>query len=159
LTPSSRTRIVRLETLKHKQGRRSTWRAVAPRRTAIIKTYASSRATTVAARLAALAAGPHQPAIPEVLHVDQQLIVLTELAGIPLSSAILSGDLAECRAAGAAIARWHNWWNGRAPAPLTPHTADAELDAERLARCRRPSLLRLACIHDDPRLAQLADAG
>jgi Ser/Thr protein kinase RdoA (MazF antagonist) len=122
---------VHLTVLKHKPGRRCTWRAHGPQRSAIVKTYASERAATVAARLAGLAAGPPEPVVPELLHVDEhrRLVVLSELPGRTLRQAILSGDLDGCRAAGAAIAAWHTWWRDRPPKPLAAHTADAELAA------------------------------
>jgi hypothetical protein len=56
-----------LEELKRKPGRRRTMRAVGSRRRAIVKAYRSQRAPVVAARLRALAAGPAEPEVPEVL--------------------------------------------------------------------------------------------
>jgi Ser/Thr protein kinase RdoA (MazF antagonist) len=119
-----------LEELKRKPGRRRTVRAVGPRRRAIVKAYRSDRAPVVAARLHALAAGPEEPEVPEVLHVDSELrtVVLSEVAGPPLRLALLAGDLAECARAGAALGRFHAYWLGAAPPPLAGHTADEELE-------------------------------
>jgi aminoglycoside phosphotransferase (APT) family kinase protein len=122
---------VRLAILKHKPSRRCTWLATSSTGSVIVKAYASDRAATVAARVAALAAGPDEPTVPEVLLVDQQrrLVILSEVPGVPLRAAILSGDLQQCRRAGAAMARWHRWWEDGPPAPLAHHTIDAELAA------------------------------
>jgi Ser/Thr protein kinase RdoA (MazF antagonist) len=119
-----------LEELKLKEGRRRTFRAVGPRRGAIVKAYSSERASLVAARVRALAAGPSEPEVPEVLHEDPalRLVVLSEVVGPPLQDALLAGDLAECARAGAALGRWHAFWLGVAPPPLLPHTAERELE-------------------------------
>jgi Ser/Thr protein kinase RdoA (MazF antagonist) len=119
-----------LEELKSKHGRRHTLRAVGPRRRAIVKAYRSERAPVVAARVRSLAAGPAEPQVPEVLHVDPtlRLVVLSEVPGAPLREALLAGDLAECARAGAALRRWHAFWVGAVPPPLTPHTAERELE-------------------------------
>lgn len=123
-------RPVELEQLKHKPGRRRTLRARGPEGTAIVKVYASDRAATVAARVAALAAGPSEPALPRVLAKEPALhmVVLSELHGRPLRGALLAGDAAECRRAGEAIGRWHAAWRGRAPTPLRPHGVERELE-------------------------------
>src|SRR5204862_293349 len=52
-----------LEELKYKPDRRRTSRATGPRGSAIVKQYTSERAPTVAARVAALADGPADPAV------------------------------------------------------------------------------------------------
>jgi len=119
-----------LEELKHKPGRRTTSRALGSRRSAIVKVYASKRAPTVAARLEALAAGPGEPAVPDVLlcDPDAHLVVLSEIPGVPLREALLGGDLQTCCRAGAAIGAWHLAWQGRAPAALAPHSAEQELE-------------------------------
>ena len=119
-----------LEELKRKPGRRHTMRAVGSRRRAIVKAYQSERAPIVAARLRALAAGPTEPEVPEVLHEDRslRLVVLSEVAGAPLRDALLAGDLAQCSRAGAALGAWHAFWLGAAPAPLVPHTCERELE-------------------------------
>jgi Ser/Thr protein kinase RdoA (MazF antagonist) len=119
-----------LEELKRKPGRRRTLRAVGPNRTAIVKSYRSDRAPLVAARLRALAAGPAEPEVPEVLHEDRslRLVVLSQVAGSPLRDALLFDDLAECSRAGAALGEWHEFWLGAAPPPLAPHTCGHELE-------------------------------
>jgi Ser/Thr protein kinase RdoA (MazF antagonist) len=121
---------VELEQLKHKPGRRRTLRAKGPKGSAIVKVYASDRAAIVAARVAALADGPSEPALPRVLASEPELhmVVLSEVHGRPLSDALLAGDSAECRRAGEAIGRWHAAWRGRAPEPLRPHGLDRELE-------------------------------
>lgn len=119
-----------LEELKRKPGRRRTLRAVGPRRRAIVKAYRSERAPVVAARLRALAAGPTEPEVPEVLHEDRslRLVVLSEIAGAPLREAFLDDDLPQCRRAGAALGAWHGFWLGAAPPPLAPYTRERELE-------------------------------
>lgn len=122
---------VAFEVLKHKPGRRTTWRATGGdgSATAILKVYASDRAAVVATRLAALAAGPRSLRIPHVLHVDaaRHAVVLSEVPGRPLGQAVLAGDAGACQGAGRAVGSWHAWWQGRSPAPLRPHTSDREL--------------------------------
>jgi Ser/Thr protein kinase RdoA (MazF antagonist) len=119
-----------LEELKRKPGRRRTRRAVGSKRRAIVKAYESERAPIVAARLRALAAGPPEPKVPEVLHEDpsSRVVVLSELVGAPLRDALLAGDLVQCRRAGAALGTWHAFWLGAAPPPLAPHTCQRELE-------------------------------
>jgi Ser/Thr protein kinase RdoA (MazF antagonist) len=119
-----------LEELKLKHGRRRTFRAVGPKRRAIVKAYRSERAPLVGARARALAAGPAEPEVPDVLLEDPalRLVVLSEVVGPPLRDALLTGDLAECARAGAALGRWHAFWLGAAPSPLLPHTAERELE-------------------------------
>jgi Ser/Thr protein kinase RdoA (MazF antagonist) len=128
---------VAVEELKHKPGRRRTLRATGAGRTAIVKVYASERAPTVAARLAALADGPPEPRLPEVLRVEPSLrtVVLTEVSGRPLRIPLLSGDGHACRRAGEALGAWHRFWCGRNPAALRGHTVERELRelAERAA--------------------------
>ena len=123
---------VAFQELKHKPGRRTTWRATPANggRTAIVKRYASNRAPLVASRLAALASGPCPPHIPAVLHVDPEghVVVLSDVPGQPLRHAVLAGDTEACRRAGEAVGRWHQWWRGRSPAPLRPQTAERELE-------------------------------
>jgi hypothetical protein len=119
-----------LEELKHKPGRRTTSRAVGVRRSAIVKVYASERAPVVAARLGALAAGPREPLVPEVLLCDAEahLVALSEVPGEPLRESLLRGDLDTSRRAGAAIGAWHRAWQGEAPDALVPHTLERELE-------------------------------
>jgi hypothetical protein len=120
---------VALEELKHRAGRRRTLRAIGARRNAIVKVYASERAPTVGARLAALGAGPGEPRVPEVLAVEPALraVVLSEVPGRPLRAALLSGDGQACRRAGAALGAWHRFWHSRTPAALRRHTIEREL--------------------------------
>ena len=120
---------VRLERLKHKPGRRETLRASGPGGSAIVKVYASDRAPVVARRVDALAAGPPEPVVPAVLHLDveRHVVVLSDVPGTPLREALLAGDEATCRRAGAALGRWHAAWSGARPAALRPHTAEREL--------------------------------
>ena len=134
---------VELEPLKHKPGRRRTLRARGPERTAIVKLYASDRAATVAARVAALAGGPPEPALPRVLACEpgDRMVVLSEVQGSPLSGALLAGDAASCRRAGEALGRWHRAWRGRAPDPLRRHSAERELEIlDRQADALSPGL-------------------
>ena len=120
---------VTFEVLKDKPGRRCTARARGPAGTAIVKAYASDRAPVVAARVAALAAGPPEPQVPRLLrlHRAARLVVLTDVAGYPLTTAVASRDLAVCRRAGAALGRWHTAWWRTAPKALRRHTAEREL--------------------------------
>jgi Ser/Thr protein kinase RdoA (MazF antagonist) len=120
---------VRLARLKHKPGRRETLRASGPGGSAILKLYASDRAPVVAGRVGALGAGPSEPAVPAVLHLDvkRHLVVLTDVPGRPLREALLTGDEETCRRAGAALGRWHAAWAGVRPDALRPHTAEREL--------------------------------
>lgn len=119
-----------LEELKHKPGRRRTLRARGSGGTAIAKVYASDRATVVARRVAALAAGPDEPVLPAVLYVDPErhLVVLSDVPGQPLRDALLEGDLATCARVGAALGGWHWAWDGTAPIQLQQHTVDLELE-------------------------------
>jgi Ser/Thr protein kinase RdoA (MazF antagonist) len=120
---------VRLDRLKHKPGRRETLRASGPRGSAIVKLYASDRAPVVARSVGALADGPPEPVVPAVLHLDveRHVVVLSDVPGTPLRAALLTGDEATCRRAGAALGRWHAAWSGVQPAALRPHTAEREL--------------------------------
>jgi Ser/Thr protein kinase RdoA (MazF antagonist) len=121
---------VALTELKRKPGRRRTLRAAGPRRSAIVKMYGSARAPAVAARLAALAGGPAEPRVPEVLLVepDLRLVVLSDLPGRPLREAALAGDGEVCARAGAVLAAWHRAWGGKTPAAMERQTARRELD-------------------------------
>lgn len=123
-------RPVVLEVLKHKPGRRSTWRAVGSRGRAIVKQYESDRAPSVAARVAALGAGPVEPAVAELLACDPELrlVVLSEVPGAPFREAVLAGDLTASARVGAAVARWHTAWRGVDPPGFRSHTADREVD-------------------------------
>lgn len=123
-------RPVMLEDLKHKPGRRSTWRAVGSRQRAIVKRYRSDRAPAVAARVAALAGGPAEPVVPRVLAFDADLhvIVLSEVPGVPFREAVLAGDAGPCGRVGSALACWHLAWHGVAPPGFRVHTAGRELD-------------------------------
>jgi hypothetical protein len=120
---------VALEVLKEKPGRRWTLRATGARRNAIVKVYASERATTVAARLAALSHGPVEPGVPEVLLVEpaSRAVVLSEVPGRPLRELLLSGDACAAHRAGRAVGAWHLAWRSRCPQALGEHTVDREL--------------------------------
>ncbi len=115
---------VALEELKHKPGRRRTLRAHGSRRTAIVKLYESDRAPVVAARLAVLAAGPPEPDVPRVLHLDvaRRMLVLSELHGEPLRTAIVAGDLAACARVGRALGTWHRAWRNTDSHAFRPQT-------------------------------------
>jgi Ser/Thr protein kinase RdoA (MazF antagonist) len=145
---------VALEELKAKRGRRRTLRASGSEGSAIVKLYASNRASVVARRVESLAAGPEEPTVPAVLHVDPDLhaVVLSDVPGRPLREALLEGDLATCGRAGVALGTWHAAWDGAAPPVLRPHTADREIEILRsfaaaaspqVARAVHNALLRL----------------
>jgi Ser/Thr protein kinase RdoA (MazF antagonist) len=121
---------VSFEELKHKPGRRRTLRAGGSKGSAIVKTYASDRATVVARRIQALAGGPAEPVLPTVLHLDSELhlLVLTDAPGPPLREALLDANLEACARAGAALAVWHLAWQGVPPTPLRRHTIDREVE-------------------------------
>jgi Ser/Thr protein kinase RdoA (MazF antagonist) len=137
-----------LEELKRKPGRRCTFRAVGSERTAIVKVYASERAATVAARVAALSGGPPEPRVPDVLFVEPRLrmVVLSEVLGLPLRIAALDGDATACRRAGAALGRWHSFWRGQHPAALRPHTIERELEILRSHAERAPAAIASATL-------------
>jgi Ser/Thr protein kinase RdoA (MazF antagonist) len=128
--------------LKRKRGRRRTMRARGPKGSAIVKLYASDRAAVVASRVASLAAGPPQPVVPQVLHVDteRRLVILSDVPGRPLREALLERALTTCMRAGSALGRWHAAWEGVAPEPLRPHTIERELEIlrERAATVSAP---------------------
>jgi Phosphotransferase enzyme family len=135
---------VALEELKQKP-RRRTLRVRGSGGSAIVKLYASDRASVVARRIAALAAGPLVPVVPAVLHVDPKLrlLVLSDVPGRPLREALLDGDLAACSRVGAALGAWHAAWDGLAPALLRRHTIDRELEILRTcAECASPPVAR-----------------
>lgn len=119
-----------LKELKNTPNRRRTFRARGPRRTAIVKQYASDRGAVVARRVAALAAGPAEPVVPLVLHFDQEshTVVLSEISGQPLRHSLLFREIGACRRAGAALGTWHAAWSGAAPDGLSEHTAAREID-------------------------------
>jgi aminoglycoside phosphotransferase (APT) family kinase protein len=146
---------VALEELKHKPGRRRTLRARGSRGSAIAKVYASDRAPTVAQRIAALAAGPPDPIVPAVLHVDpgRHLLVLSDVPGRPLRGALLQSDLATCTSVGAAIGAWHTGWEGVAPIPLRRHTVHRELEILRAQAATASSPVARAVTDALPALA------
>jgi Ser/Thr protein kinase RdoA (MazF antagonist) len=121
---------VSVEQLKHKPGRRTTFRARGARRTAIVKVYVSNRAPTVAARITALGGGPTEVEIPEVLlcEPEDHLVALSEVPGVPLREALLDDDGETCERAGSALGAWHRAWVGTGLDPLAPHTAKRELE-------------------------------
>jgi Ser/Thr protein kinase RdoA (MazF antagonist) len=119
---------VELEELKRKPGRRTTLRARGPLGSAIVKRYESPRGPIVAARVRALANGPREPLVPEVLLSDptRGMVVLSDLPGVPLRETVLAHDGDSCRRVGAALGRWHRAWTGLAPEPLRVHTGERE---------------------------------
>jgi Ser/Thr protein kinase RdoA (MazF antagonist) len=116
--------------LKHKPGRRRTVRAAGPAGSAIVKSYTSDRAATVAARVGALGAGPAEPLVPRVILCDprRRTLVLSYVPGTPLGRAVDTQDAKACARAGSAIGAWHAFWSGRAPHCLSPHTSERELE-------------------------------
>lgn len=137
---------VAVEELKSKPGRRRTLRATGSRRTAIVKIYESDRAPLVAARVTALSAGPAEPRVPEVLHLDpvRRTVVISEVSGRPLREAIVAGDVAACARAGQVLADWHRAWRNARPNGLSPHPMEAE-ERILLARAERaPHRIRSA---------------
>jgi Ser/Thr protein kinase RdoA (MazF antagonist) len=136
------------EVLKDKPGRRRTTRVTGSRRSAIVKTYASDRATVVATRVAALAGGPPEPTVPTVLalYADARSVVLMDVPGSPLGRAVEAGDLHACHRAGAALARWHHHWQRRPPQALRHHGVDQEITALH-ARARTAPPAIAAAVH------------
>jgi Ser/Thr protein kinase RdoA (MazF antagonist) len=96
--------------------------------------------------LGALAAGPPEPVVPEVLlcDVEAHLVALSEVPGEPLRGPLLSGDLETSVRAGAAIGAWHRAWQDRAPDALVPHTLDRELEILRARVEQAPAAVRAA---------------
>jgi Ser/Thr protein kinase RdoA (MazF antagonist) len=137
-----------VEELKHKPGRRLTLRARGPRRSLIVKLYRSSRAGLVADRIRALAGGPNELELPEVVAVDSgaRALLLSDVPGVPLREAVLAEDAARCRRVGSALAAWHEAWAGTSPEPLREHSIELELEVllEHAARASREIGLRLA---------------
>lgn len=122
---------VSFEELKHKPGRRRTLRAVGTAGGAIVKLYASDRAATVAARVAALRDGPEALVVPRVLLCDpaRRMVALSYVPGTPLSRAVQAHDREACARAGLALGAWHAFWSGRAPRTMRRHTSERELKA------------------------------
>ena len=120
---------VELEPLREEPGSWRKLRASGPVRTAIVKLYASAQVEAVAARVAAVAESPPEVAVPRVILTDPALnmVVLSDVQGAPLTAALLEGDAAACRCAGAAVHAWHRAWKRRAPKPLRPHGIEREL--------------------------------
>lgn len=139
----------RVEELKHKPGRRRTVRVRGTRGTAIVKLYASDRAVVVARRVESLRAGPEEPVVPVVLHVDpgRRLVALSDVPGRPLREALLERDLATCGRAGRALGRWHAAWQGTIPGALRPHTSEREASILR-ARAAAASPLVASAVAD-----------
>jgi Ser/Thr protein kinase RdoA (MazF antagonist) len=119
---------VRLELLKQKAGRRSTYRAHGSRGTAIVKVYEPDRARTVARRVASLREGPFEPRVPQVWAETDQMVVLSEIPGRPLRASVLAGDAAACNRAGTVLGFWHWYWRDRPPDVLARHTLARELE-------------------------------
>lgn len=137
---------VALEELKRKPGRRRTLRATGSRRTAIVKVYDSERAPVVAARVAALSAGPPEPCVPEVLHLDRgrRMLVLSEVLGAPLRESVVAGDLDACARVGRALSGWHRAWRNVAPDGLRLQTIEAEKRILHAAADRAPPAIASA---------------
>jgi hypothetical protein len=137
-----------LEELKRKPGGRRTLRARGPERTAIVKLYASGRAATVARRVASLSTGPVSPQVPRLLMVDPELdmVVLSEVLGMPLRLAVLEGETAACHRAGVALARWHHHWRGTRPGNLRAHTFERELEILRSRAEHAPAQIAAAVL-------------
>jgi Ser/Thr protein kinase RdoA (MazF antagonist) len=133
---------VELNTLKHKPQRRLTLRATGSASSGIVKLYASDRAAMVARRVAALAAGPAEPRIPQVIACMPELhmVVFRVLPGRPLREALLDGDRTMCGKAGMALGRWHAFWSGRAPSEFGRHTLQRELHILSRAAERAPGI-------------------
>jgi Ser/Thr protein kinase RdoA (MazF antagonist) len=135
---------LRWELLKHKPGRRSTWRVRGPAGSVIVKRYASDRAMTVAARVSSLSDGADcEPVLPRVLALDERAhaVVLSDVPGDPLGRAAEGGDEEAFRRGGAALGAWHRAWSGRTPAALRAHPIQDELRSlEETARRRAPHL-------------------
>ena len=146
-----------LKELKSRPGRRRVFRATAGPRSAIVKHYASDRAPVVAARLRALAAGPPEVRVPQVLALDveRHVLVLSEVPGLPLREPLLSGDARACAFAGAALGAWHHHFLGVAPHGLRPHPPERELEILRARADAAPAPLgravRRAATHLVPR--------
>ena len=121
-------RPVRLQLLKQKGGRRSTYRARGSRRTAIVKLYEANRASKVASRVSSLGEGPFEPRVPTVWAHTDDMVVFSEIRGTPLRASILAGDEAACRRTGTVLGFWHWYWRGRAPETLGEHSLERELD-------------------------------
>ena len=150
---------VELQELKRKPGRRTTFRAAAGGRSAIVKLYASDRAASVAARVKAVADGPVEMRVPEVLavDVDRHLVVLSELPGTPLRDPLLRGNSEECNRAGAALGAWHCHFLGLAPPGLLPHGTERELLLLREHAETAPAPFRRAVLRASARLEQSWD--
>lgn len=146
---------VRLDELKRRPGRRRTARARGPRGTAIVKTYATGRAATVAARITALSRGPTTPRVPQLLMVEPDLgmVVLSDVRGVPLRVAVLDGDADACRRAGAALGGWHDFWRDTGPGALRQHTVERELEILRAHADRAPRAIAVATLGALPSLA------
>ena len=119
---------VRLELLKKKAGRRSTYRAHGSRRTAIVKLYESDRAGAVARRVSSLGQGPYEPRVPDVWAEMDDMLVLSEIKGRPLRASVLAGDESACHRAGTVLGFWHWYWRDRPPEALARHTLAGELE-------------------------------
>jgi Ser/Thr protein kinase RdoA (MazF antagonist) len=141
-----------MEELKHKPGRRRTVRAAGPAGSAVVKSYASERAASVAERVGALGAGPAEPLVPRVILCDPhtRTVVLSYVPGTPLSQAVDAHDVGACARAGSALGAWHAFWSGRAPRCMSPHTSDRELEIlhARAGRLSAPLAARVKRLAD-----------
>jgi Ser/Thr protein kinase RdoA (MazF antagonist) len=120
----------------------------------IVKLYRSNRAGVVAERISALADGPGELEVPEVVAVDPlaRMVVLSDVPGRPLRKAVLSSDEVACRRAGTALAAWHDGWATRNPAGLHEHTIERELDLLANHTVGAPRAIRLEVIAALPAL-------
>lgn len=147
---------VELQVLKHKPGRRRTWRATGRSGALIIKSYTSGRAGTVGGRLRALVALDSPVTVPRVLRVEpkERLVALTDVPGTPWRNAIIDCDDERCRDVGVAIARWHGYWADQAPAGLAAHTPAEELRTLERQLAGSPPTVRQAVMTEARTLAE-----
>jgi len=124
---------VEREDLKVKEGRRTT-RARGCDRSAIVKVFPTEHwARKVAERIRAVEGGQREPEVSHVLALWPRLrtVVLSDVPGVSLRSALRANDASECERAGAAIGRWHLVHSGLPPLPLRAHTVQREIDVLR----------------------------
>jgi Ser/Thr protein kinase RdoA (MazF antagonist) len=145
---------VALRELKRRPGRRSTLRATGPNGRVIVKLYNSARAPIVAARVDALSRGPDEPLVPRLLLLDARLhvVVLSEVPGRSLGSALLEGIPGAAERAGAVLAAWHRGWKGAGPTALRHHTLARESDVLTRQAERAPSAIAARVLSQLPGL-------
>lgn len=137
---------VALEAARKRPGRTRTRRARGSRMSVVVKEFGSTRSTLLAARrVTAMAAGPRDPLVPTLLHIDpdRNFIVVSDVPGQPLRDALLAPKLVACRRAGAALGRWHAAWTGAIPDGVAEHTAAREIETISLLLAKAtPSVAR-----------------